>query len=137
MGANPQLINRSYNRYPQHQSFKNTAFKHAMRWLNLQLGRRILFPWWEGGMVNIPLCSICVPQALPHSFTLYPISFAQNTTLVTYIPRAKRKAWKYFILGVSIGWVDLLGDGQINEAITPSKNTHTHARTHIGWPPHN
>jgi hypothetical protein len=69
----------------------------------MHLGRRpILFPWWEHGMLNIPLCSMCVSQALPHTFTLYPISSAQNTTLVAYIPRAMRKSWKYFILGVSI-----------------------------------
>ncbi len=56
-------------------------------------------------------CSQYIPHIFPNSITLYPISFAQSSTLVTNINRSKKKNRVYSIFGsvLSENFVYMMG----------------------------
>jgi hypothetical protein len=62
----------------------------------------------------------CVPQDVPNNITLYPISFAQNFTLVINIARSKgnRDVIFHFVHSDRV----LFGHGPIKEAGYQNKN---------------
>jgi hypothetical protein len=66
--------------------------------------------------------SQCVPQHGPNNTSLYPIFFAQSSTLATYgkVPK-KRRLQIISILGPSKGWLNILWRGQSLMPITKGK----------------
>jgi len=74
----------------------------------------------------------CVPQNIANSNTLYPMTFAQNFTLVTYRARLKGKPYIIFDFGTVNSVSVILVMGQIKEVHQPKPKKNNH----LGCTPH-